>query len=148
MLPAFLAGFVAAAGLGAVIVPLFHAPLERELHLAREDTATANRALAQERALLSQLELSRDATARLAKDACEREMAQRVQDTVAEAEARCASALDRKAEACSAKLAAAAAAATAEAASMAYDAPKPSQPDLLASPAPPTPPSPLVSTRL
>ena len=55
LLPAFLAGFVAAAGLGAVIVPMLSLPLERELRVARDDYSAAQRQLAQEQALTAQL---------------------------------------------------------------------------------------------
>ena len=88
LLPAFLAGFVAAAGIGAAVVPMLSLPLERELRAARDDHSSVQRQLLQEQALSAQLEAARDATARLAKDECKREVAA----AVAEAEAKCAAA--------------------------------------------------------
>ena len=88
LLPAFLAGFVAAAGLGAVIVPMLSLPLERELRAARDDYSAVQRQLVQEQALTAQLEAGRDAAARFAKDECGRDVAM----AVAQAEARCAAA--------------------------------------------------------
>ena len=83
LLPAFLAGFVAAAGLGAALVPSLNAPYETQLRTAREEAASAQRQLAQDRALASQLDLSREATDRLAKDSCKRETLEAVSEAVA-----------------------------------------------------------------
>ena len=78
LLPAFLAGFACCGGLGAVLLPTFLAPINADLRSAREEAAVAQRALIQERAMQQQVDTTREAAARLAKDVCEHQVTQAV----------------------------------------------------------------------
>lgn len=79
ILPAFLAGFVCAAGVGVLLAQLMYAPFQTELSTTRE------RLLSQERLHQQELSTARDTAKHAAHLAC----AQQLADAAADAERRC-----------------------------------------------------------
>ena len=89
LLPAFLAGFVCCGGLAAALWPTLLAPMHAELRSARDEVASVQRSLSQERLMHQQLDAARDATHRLSRDTCEQEVAKATADASAKAQEAC-----------------------------------------------------------